>query len=232
MKKSTDQGNKKIFDNLFVAKGKYINDHYYLPVEDISDRVLEDIVERIFNKCSDKEVILPLNRNTFAVLGCLWMRKTSSDSETAISAVKTFFFIKKIKIQIYDDDLKKISRYRAPINVIMTGDRDCSACFEEQIILELKSLPKYSKVYNAMSKGVEGYAIELAKQYGLRTGEVKEDNHILSDFQPNIVIAFHTNIECSKRTRKIIEQAFAKNIPVYVHNLKRKSKFEGDFSTL
>ncbi len=147
-----------------------------------------------------------------------------------------------------DADFPQIFRYRRPLTVLFCGDRDSAICFEESITFELKALPRFSKVVHGGCRGVDSYAGELAKlagfqvlsfpvtskewnEQGRAAGPIRNEK-MLDETSPDMVIAFHVDISMSKGTSDMMARAWKRGIPVYLHDLKRKSKFEGDFSVL
>jgi hypothetical protein len=60
---------------------------------------------------------------------------------------------------------------------------------------------------------------------------------MLETEKPDLVLAFHPDIFSAYQTGKsgtanMMTIAHAAKVPVYIHDLKRKSKFEGDFENL
>lgn len=129
--------------------------------------------------------------------------------------------------------------------VIICGDRNSSGCFEEMLSFELKRLPRHSVIIHGACKGVDLYAAHLATllgyecksypadwdQFGPVAGPVR-NRRMLEENKVDMVIAFHPDIFSSLGTKNMMELAYAKGIPVYIHDLKRKSKFEGNFEVL
>lgn len=117
-----------------------------------------------------------------------------------------------------------------PFKVLFCGDRSTAVQFEETITMELKRLPKGAIVVHGGKKGVDTFTAELAKQLGIETEQVepKEIDFIML----RQVLAFHPDISFAEDTKKIILKAWKAKVPIFVHDLKRKSKFEGDFNNL
>ena len=139
----------------------------------------------------------------------------------------------------------QLQRYRRPMVVLMCGDRNSSVAFEEMIDFELKSLPKYSIIVHGGCSGIDLYAAELAKLNGFETMTYPADwsvygraagpirnKQMLEYEDPDLVIAFHPDISLSRGTKNMMITAWKAGKPVYIHDLKRKMKFEGDFNVL
>jgi hypothetical protein len=150
--------------------------------------------------------------------------------------------------QLIDEDIpKQVARYRPPLKVLMCGCRNSSIQFEETIIFELDRLPKYSTIIHGGCTGIDLYVEKLSKIKGFDTiaipvstqewdvlgraaGPIR--NQKMLDLKPDYVIAFHPNIRSSKGTKNMMSLAYNANVPVYIHDLKRKTKFEGTFNDL
>lgn len=140
------------------------------------------------------------------------------------------------------DRIEQIKRYRRPLLALFCGDRNSPMLFEEVVWFELEALPKYSVVMHGGCKGIDTLVEEFAQSlkiktkvfkaqwdlYGSRAGPIR--NAAMVNARPDVVYAFHPDIELSKGTRNVMEQAYRKGIPVYLHNQKRKVKFEGVFT--
>ena len=147
-----------------------------------------------------------------------------------------------LKIELKKDALRIISRYKPPVKVIISGDRNSSFSFRSTIKMELKHLPKGSLVIHGDCKGIDKLAGKIAsemnievkkfpisgkewKLYGLRAGPMR--NKKMLDEIPDMVYAFHPDIEHSKGTKDMILQSYNLNIPVYIFDGKTKIKYEG-----
>lgn len=139
----------------------------------------------------------------------------------------------------------QILRYKRPLIVLMCGDRDSAICFEEMINFELKILPKYSVIIHGGCKGIDLYVAELARLHDFETREYPAEwsvygnsagpirnQKMLDEERPDVVIAFHPDISASRGTKNMMTLAWKAEIPVYIHDFKRKMKFEGDFDVL
>jgi hypothetical protein len=141
---------------------------------------------------------------------------------------------------------RQIEKYTPPITVIFCGDRNSTTAFEDMIDFELSQLPKYSVVVHGACRGVDLCAEELAKKRGIECRPYpvqwtakyepwrgpERNKRMLDCENPNLVLAFHPDIESSKGTVDMMIQAHKRGVPVYLHSLKRKEKFEGDFTVL
>lgn len=150
-----------------------------------------------------------------------------------------------ISVKLKPRQLSQINKYQRPVVALFCGDRNSATAFETMISFELTSLPLRSVVVHGGCKGIDLYAAELAKlkgiecreypanwlQYGRAAGPIR-NAQMINEESIDVVFAFHPNIEESKGTKNMILQAYKKGIPVFVHDYKRKSKFEGDFEAL
>jgi protein-tyrosine phosphatase len=144
--------------------------------------------------------------------------------------------------------IAQVKRYRRPIRVIVCGDRNSGTEFEDEITTELKSLPKYSRVIHGGCKGVDLYAGAIARSLGLEevvysipqeewnrlgnsAGPIR-NRRMLVEQTPDMILVFHPDIAMSKGTSDMMVQGWNSGVSVYIHDLKRKSKFEGDFGVL
>ena len=217
------------------------------------DSDLVDTVEGLYQRVLAGRVQVLLDDHkydSFITAVCLIIRLLKLTPEKAILYVKTLLATRK---EVYDlpgetANLSQIFRYRRPLTVLFCGDRDSAICFEESLTFELKALPKYSKVVHGGCRGVDSYAGELAKllniqvvsfpvsskewdEQGRAAGPIRNEK-MLDETSPDMVLAFHVDISMSKGTRDMMARAWKRKIPVYLHDLKRKTQFEGDFSVL
>lgn len=150
-----------------------------------------------------------------------------------------------LKVKLKPRQNLQINKYQRPLVALFCGDRNSSTSFETMISFELASLPLRSIVVHGGCKGIDLYAAELAKLKGIECREYPADwlkygraagpirnKQMVDDEEIDVVFAFHPDIEQSKGTKNMILQAHKKGIPVFVHDYKRKSKFEGDFEAL
>ncbi len=93
----------------------------------------------------------------------------------------------------------------------------------------------YNTIIEGESRGADTIASEEAKlagmnvlrfpakwsEYGKAAGPVR-NRQMLSEGKPNLVVAFHNNIENSKGTKNMCEQAKAKGIEVILVTSKEK----------
>jgi hypothetical protein len=223
-----------------------------IPKTEMLDSQVTDLVEDISALISQDDIVhLPMAsiENSFIVSVCVYVRCYLIDVMIAYKKLAFLFKLRRIDVD-FDKCLKQVKRYRRPLNVIFCGDRNSSICFEEPIVHELKSLPKYSVVYHGGCKGIDLYVDELVRRetfaraagintvsipaewaiYGNAAGPIR--NRSLLSYEIDMVIAFHPDIEQSKGTKNMMLLAHQQGIPVYIHDLKRKERFEGDFSVL
>ena len=122
--------------------------------------------------------------------------------------------------------LKTLNTKLTPYKVLFCCNKTTAVQFEEVVTMELKRLP-----FGAIVLHEDGsFAAELATQLHINTEmvDIKEFEFSI----PNLVLVFHPDIAFDEKTKKIVTKSWKANVPVYVHDLKRKSKFEGDFNIL
>jgi len=129
-----------------------------------------------------------------------------------------------------DNILGEMQTKSEPYTVIFCGDKSTAIQFEEVIIMELKRLRPNSLVLHGYNKGVDYFISDLAKQLNVKT-EILEPSKMF-ERKIDMVFAFHPDICFAEEIKKLILKAWKQHIPVFVHDLKRKSKFEGDFDNL
>lgn len=188
------------------------------------------------------------SKSSFPTLSCVLRRVLKLSPEDSIKYIKSAALSADIKWMPTKSDLWMVKNYRPPIKVLFCGDRNTAVCFEEVILQELKALPEDSIMIHGGCKGVDLFAEDLAKNLGIATkafGITSEEwtrigpsagpqrnQKMLEDTCVSYVVAFHPNLSYSKGTRDMMVRAWKAGIPVYIHDLKRKSKFEGDFDVL
>lgn len=187
------------------------------------------------------------SKSSFPTLACVLRRILKLTPEESIKYIKSTALSGEITWTPTKDQIWMIKNYRPPIRVLFCGDRNTAVCFEEVILYELKALPEDSVMVHGGCKGVDLFAEELAKHLGIATkafGITSEEwsrigpsagpkrNQKMLDECISYVVAFHPDISMSKGTRDMMVRAWKAGVPVYIHDLKRKSKFEGDFDVL
>jgi hypothetical protein len=188
------------------------------------------------------------SKSAFPILCCVLRRQNvSTNFSSIVRFIKTSAFSAGIKWTMDDEQKWMIENYKPPIKVIFCGDRNTAVCFESVITFELKALPEDSVVFHGGCKGIDLYVEDLAKGLGIETKEFRvtrddwntkglsagpQRNQKMLEEIPSYVVAFHPDISMSKGTRDMMNRAWSSGIPVYIHDLKRKGKFEGDFSVL
>ena len=110
------------------------------------------------------------------------------------------------------------------MKVIISGDRNWNDW--QTIHDRLKTLPKNALIIHGGARGADLIADNIAKKLGLETKEYKADwdrfgkaagpirNSAMLEEEPDIVIAFHANINESKGTKDMLNQARKKHIVV------------------
>jgi YspA, cpYpsA-related SLOG family len=231
------------FPNTTFKKGNMLDSEIAAEVQKIyKTRVVEFSLSENMTR-----VILDQNNSNSVVIAVCLLIRLGYTKDDALQIIKKDLTLEDVTLEdVTLEDLKKIDRYKKPLNVIFCGDRNSCVCFEERLIMELKNLPKYSLVVHGGCRGLDLYADELAKQMnivtqvfepdwslGFKAGPIR-NSQMLEDVVGGIdmVLAFHPDIQMSKGTKNMMVQAHRKQIPVYIHDMKRKMKFEGDFSVL
>lgn len=186
------------------------------------------------------------------VVACVVQRWLGMDPLQSLTYITTMHLTRDYKPRVptprSQAQIAQVRRYRRPIRVIVCGDRNSGTEFEDELTTELKSLPKFSRVIHGGCKGVDVYAGATAKSLGLEVvaypiSKAEWDRHgsaagpirnkrMLEEQHPDLVLAFHPDIAMSKGTADMMVQAWQAGVPVYIHDLKRKSRFEGDFGVL
>jgi hypothetical protein len=163
------------------------------------------------------------------------------------------------------DSTDTIDCYRRPLTVLICGDRNSSTIFDELIRFELGLLPEKSIIIHGGCYGIDMYAHGIAMElgfdvkiypaqwdiYGKGAGPVR-NKKMLTDENPDLVLAFHPDIESSRGTKNTILQAYKhinhdktgvlveKGPDIYLNCLKRKTSLReyfqqnefGDFSNI
>lgn len=209
-------------------------------------RKIEQGIKTYFHFSKNSQSALP-------TLCCVLRRleKRKYDSKTAIRFVKSAALSAGIKWVPDKEQIWMVENYKPPVKVLFCGDRNNAICFERMILFELKNLPEDSIVVHGGCKGVDLFTDELARGLGITTkvfavtredwnvkglsaGPQRNEKMLQDDEGPPLsyVMAFHPEIEMSKGTKDMMLRAWKSGVPVYIHDLKRKSKFEGDFTVL
>lgn len=118
------------------------------------------------------------------------------------------------------------------MRVLICGSRDWQ--YPDDIDAFVKSLPKDTVIIEGECRGADiqsrisaikhGLEVEKYpanwKKYGKGAGIIR-NKEMLEKGKPNLVVAFHDNLEESKGTRNMVTQALAKRIPVKIfrHNI-------------
>lgn len=207
-------------------------------------KIANKICRRIESETSTYFYFKKESKSAFVILCCVVRRFLKLSSNDAIRYVKT---ASRRRLPPTKDQIWLVEKYKSPVKVLFCGDRNTATCFQDVITFELKALPEDSVVIHGGCKGVDLFAEELAKGLGIATEafSVTSDewcvlgksagplrNRKMLEQGIDYVVAFHPDIELSKGTKDMMTQAWKAGIPVFIHDLKRKSKFEGDFSVL
>jgi hypothetical protein len=111
------------------------------------------------------------------------------------------------------------------MRILICGDRNYSNV--KSILTYLSSLPLDTIIIQGCCQGADLIARTAAlklgflvldfpadwQQYGCAAGPIR-NRQMLTEGQPDLVVAFHDHLEDSKGTRNMISQALKANIPV------------------
>lgn len=110
------------------------------------------------------------------------------------------------------------------MKVLICGDREWSD--EKSIRKRIEKIPKGSTIIHGAARGADSIAGNIAEELGFKVISVKADwkkyyraagpirNRKMLDMKPDLVIAFHSNIEESKGTKDCVTEAKRRNIDV------------------
>lgn len=216
---------------------------------ELTDKEIADVVHQVCSNISSKKVVHALEDDgltqTKILTACFLQSWFKWDADRALCYTDSCLKSLDSNANLESGHLLQVKRYRRPQTVLICGDRNSSVCFEEMLSFELKNLPRYSVIVRGGCKGVDLYAAELAKLRGLETREYPADwdrygygagpirnKKMLDSENIDFVLAFHPDISASKGTKDMMIRAYDAHIPVYIHDLKRKMKFEGNFDVL
>jgi hypothetical protein len=103
-------------------------------------------------------------------------------------------------------------------NIIICGDKEWNNY--DSILNFVKTLDKRTTVIQGGRKGVDTLAKKACEACRMNCFTVfsKKSLEIL-DCGPVLVVAFHSNLDGSKGTKHIVNQAIAKQIPVKIFNI-------------
>jgi hypothetical protein len=237
-------------------------------VEDIVHSIKKDVMENkivyVTESSSEdvpKETRKRVTEMSFAVdvVGCFikcWFYIDSTDDvfEFLTDILKTRICLSPRAKVTYGNGRfsKAVESYKRPLKVLITGDRNSSTDFEEFIAFELKSLPAHSIVIHGGCYGIDKTAHKISIDmgievrvypaewdiYGKAAGPIR-NKKMLTEENPDLVLAFHPDIETSKGTKNMILQAYGhmntattgRSPEVYIHSLKRKTNMREHFES-
>ncbi len=212
-----------------------------------------EISQLVSELCTPEEITVSCyvkNPIVLVVFSCCTRRLLGFNVEKSIQYVKSTVLIDFDKTWIPSKpEIQFITNYKPPLRVLFCGTREGSTavCFEDFILFEFKQLPLDSVIVHGGCKGIDLFVNDLAKEQNIKTesfpvtsAEWNElglaagplRNQKMLETRIDYVIAFHPDIIASKGTKDMMNRAWRSEIPVYIHDLKRKSKFNGDFTTL
>jgi hypothetical protein len=120
-----------------------------------------------------------------------------------------------------------MTRDKAVLRVLVTGDRDWTDY--ALIKAALAKLPPGTLVIEGGAPGADRLARQAAEQLGLRVIEVRAEwekygpsagprrNRAMLDYAPELVLAFHDDLENSKGTKDMVTQAQRRDIEVLLY---------------
>lgn len=255
---SNDVGGVLIGDPCNIQDDFLDRDVWYLDVSlENVDKSIGDIIRDIIEEIKKNVIIYitdSLNSNrkdAIHTIGCFmktWMRLDSFEDIIVffnnILKTRLCFGQGYMKISLCD----KIRTFERPLVVLVCGDRNSSTSFEDLIRFELKCLPEGSVIVHGACYGIDMCAHNIASElrlktkpypaewdkYGKAAGPIR--NRAMLCFEnPNLVLAFHPDIECSKGTKNMILQAYnygynERKPEIYVNSLKRKTNLRDHFN--
>ena len=115
-----------------------------------------------------------------------------------------------------------------PLRILFCGSRDWTD--REAIADVMKVLPKGSVIIEGEASGADAIAREEAdrlglivmpfpakwKEYGRAAGPIR-NAQMLKEGKPDVVVAFHENIEASKGTKNMLKQAQKAGLPTFLN---------------
>lgn len=112
------------------------------------------------------------------------------------------------------------------MKILVCGDRKWSDY--GKILTRLRSLPPRTEIIHGGADGADSIGGQVAKELGLQVIAVLADwtkygraagpirNQRMLELHPDLVIAFHSNLEASKGTKNCLAQAEKLGIPTEV----------------
>lgn len=218
------------------------------PIRD--DKTLAELVLFILRMLKlDKKIYLHCfgGHGRSAVVGaCVLMAYLNTSADNAISMIRQLHGTRRIYPDIATpqtlEQLQQIKRYRPPIKVVITGDRNSSLVFQDIIRMELSKLPYSSTIITGGCRGIDTIGEKIAKEMGFRVKKFPAEwnihgnragpirNKAMIDMlnpATDMVLAFHPDIQSSRGTINCMTQAYRKGIKVYLSDLKEKIEFQG-----
>ncbi len=194
--------------------------------------------------------------NSAAIFACCFLKyyfkMTDKDAVDDFNFHLTMRMTSEGRISYGKCSASDISFYNPPPVVLVTGDRYSSLEFEELMMMELSNLPPNSIIVHGGCKGIDMLSDRIARElnlevrtypaewdvYGRAAGPIRNQLMLTSE-NPDLVLAFHPDIQSSRGTKCMMTLAYKYINPVtmrrpdiYLHSLKRKVAFEGDFDVL
>ena len=157
-------------------------------------------------------------------------------SDCRAELLKNIFIPLNVKVDLQNVSIKELYEFtycgdkyfgiEAPLKVLICGDREWGNA--ETIMARMKLLPKDSVIIEGEARGADKIAGECAGTLGLDVRKFPADwdkhgkaagpirNRQMLDQQPDLVIAFHENLDKSKGTADTVREAKKRGIPVEV----------------
>jgi len=139
----------------------------------------------------------------------------------------------EIKENITQEEKDAIAELEIPsrLKILITGDRNWADA--KPIRDFLKDLPSSTIIIHGGAKGADSIAGRFASSFGMEVREYKADwsigkaagvirnTEMLEGEQPDVVVYFHNNLEGSKGTKNMVEQAEKAGVKVMDGNPTR-----------
>lgn len=243
----------------YVSKHKPKTIFYSIPTPDrgvTDDKPLFDMVYHVYKAVKDGKIVYVHcqgGHGRSGVFACCFLQLYYRiDCKTALEKHKELHKTRKDNSHKPSPQGKRqydqVARYKRPLTVIVSGDRDSVLSFRPIITRELMLLPPHSTVIHGDCKGVDQLSGEIAKELGLdvktfpitrnemdrfRTAAAgsRRKNQMLNE-DPDFILAFHPDIRYSMKTQNMIITAFTEGVKVFICDLKVKQEFKGDIGDL
>ena len=228
----------------FRLKCQYFN----VPSAKLTNPDIPEIVEDVvnFETIKDRPVAFRSSPNDWVIMACTLSRLLRISSIQALCMIKTAHYTIGSRLLLPQYSIDRILEYQHPLVVLVCGDRGSGTIFGEMMTYEFAKLPSYSVIVHGGCRGVDVYAGKVAKSMGVKVkvydakwdefhlaaGPIRNTEMLVSE-KPDMVLAFHPDITLSKGTANMMMQAYDAGVSVWLYDLKRKVKYEGqDFGEM